>query len=99
MTYKLRGRLISGGQEVLVDPLTIPSSGISFNKNQVDVDSSFLLSRVISLAESPIDHSDLVFVNGIFLDPSCYTIIGTTLTLDGSLNIGVGDVIDVSYAS
>ena len=92
MTYKLVGQRPSG-TKVLVDSI------VSFYKFYVTIDSSFLLTREVSLNVGLLTDSERVYVNGLIIKDDCYVISSNILTLIPSLDIAVGDDLDIRYAT
>lgn len=82
-----------GGNTIIIGNPT------TFYKSDIVVDAPFIISRDITLSVAPKANSDRVYLNGLILPDDCYAIAGTTLTIDGSLDIEVGDDIFVRYAS
>lgn len=78
---------------------SIIQSTTTFYKNDIVVDAPFIISREITLSQVPDLDSERIFLNGLILADNCYTILGNILTLDGALDIEVGDDIFVRYAS
>lgn len=90
---------IDGCLVLLSDTVTDTEIPIAFKDKEVVVDADILLNRVISLDFEPLTNSLLMFVNGLLVTKDGYNIIGLSLTLDNSLNIMLGDLIDIRYAS
>jgi hypothetical protein len=71
----------------------------TFYKKDIIVGSTFLSDRDIILQGAPITNSERVYINGLIIDDSNYTISGGTLTMDAGLNLALGDKIYVRFAS
>jgi len=71
----------------------------SFYKDDFVTDAPYLVGRVTTLSQVPITDSERIYVNGLLLADDCYTVVGDQLTLDGGLDLQVGDDIFVRYAS
>lgn len=71
----------------------------AFHKNDFVVDAPFILSKVVTLGFTPVEDSEGVYLNGLLLSDSCYTLAGVTLTLDSGMDLRVGDEIFIRYAS
>jgi hypothetical protein len=70
-----------------------------FYKKNIVVGSAFLSNRDIVLQGAPITDSEKVYVNGLLIDDSNYTINSNILTINSGLNIKLGYKIDVRFAS
>lgn len=73
--------------------------GITFYKKDVIVGTPFLSARDITLQGAPVTDSERVYVNGLIIDDTNYTIASNILTINGGLNIELGDDIYVRFAS
>lgn len=73
--------------------------GIDFYKERFVVGAAFLSNRDVNLAGAPVDDSESVFVNGLLIDDTNYTIASNVLTINAGLNIEVGDDIEIRFAS
>jgi len=82
-----------GGNTIVINPAP------SFHKDDFEVDAPFIISRTKTLSENPTTDSEGIYLNGLLLPDSCYTIVGDLLTIDGALDLEVGDDIFVRYAS
>ena len=86
-----------GGETVV----TIPGGGAgAFAKDLVTV-ANVVSDKTINLANTPISNSEIVAWNGLLLRPGAsndYTITGSTVTLNASVTLTIGDEILVVYA-
>lgn len=73
--------------------------GYTFYKNETVVGSAFLSARDITLQGAPVDDSERVYVNGLIINDSNYTIASDVITFNSGLNIELGDKIDIRFAS
>lgn len=73
--------------------------GITFYKKDIIVSTPFMSARDITLQGAPVTNSERVYVNGMIIDDTNYTIATNILTINGGLNIEVGDDIYVRFAS
>lgn len=72
---------------------------LTFYKKDIIVGSAFLLNRNVALQGAPITNSERVYINGLIIDDSNYTIASNILTINAGLNIEVGDDIYIRFAS
>jgi hypothetical protein len=73
--------------------------GIAFFKKDIVVGTPFLSARDITLQGAPVTNSERVYVNGLIIDDTNYTLASNILTVDNALDIEVGDDIYVRFAS
>lgn len=86
---KLLGRKPDGGK-VLINITTS-------NKTYKTVDNAFLTPRTVALSGTPKTDSEFVFLNGLLISDSCYTIVGDDVIFDAGLPFVVGDFLDIRY--
>jgi hypothetical protein len=75
------------------------SGGFSFYKDRTILGAGFFTTRDITLPQAPVTDSERVYVNGLLLDDSNYTIAGSVISFDNGLNLEVGDEIDIRFAN
>lgn len=77
-----------------------PGGGLSdfFKKEQV-VTGGFLSAPTIELQGVPITDSEKVFVNGLYVNDTNYTIDGTDFTWNTPGDLRAGDIINIHFAS
>lgn len=85
----------SGGNTIVIGG----GSNTAFYNTEIVADSAFLISRQVTLTVAPSNSSESVYLNGLVLSASCYTISGTVLTLDSGLDLEELDDIFVKYAA
>lgn len=73
------------------------SSGL-FGTDEKTVDAQFLLNKKLTLSNTPLLKSELIFLNGLLLGRDCYIIVTNEVTFEPSLPFKVGHFIDVRYA-
>ena len=75
------------------------ASGSSFYKVYKTVDATLINNREIELGLTPLNNSELFFINGLILKDDNYTISSTKLIINSSLDIRIGDTIDIRFAN
>jgi len=73
--------------------------GMDFYKHNKIVDSSFLISKTITLSTTPLLDSEFAFLNGLLLPDDCYTVLGAVITFEPTLPFKVGHIINIRYAA
>lgn len=97
---KVQERLVIKGSLALLSSTagsTTPA-GITFRDKNEIADAQIVVNRIVTLDATPLVNSISLFVNGIYQKDG-YNISGLDITLDVALDIKLGDLIDIKYAS
>lgn len=75
------------------------SPQINFQTFETIADANDVSTKTFELGLAPLANSELVFLNGLAQDSSCYTINGTQIILVPSFELQENDNIIIKYAT
>lgn len=81
----------------LVEPPV--AGGITYNTDQILVDQNFLDTPTKALGGVVVADSEFIFLNGLFIDNSNYSIVGNILSWLVSADLRIGDTLDIKFNS